>query len=83
MSSSSGVRLSAALVDPLSWMSLIQRLTVERPRSYSFSISATGLPLSYSSTIRRLKASSNFLGCFGPRIRCSFLLTSDVPHLIV
>ena len=52
-------------------------------RSYSFSISLTGLPPSYSSTICRLKASSNFLGCFGSRIRCSFPLTSDVPHLTV
>ena len=40
----SGVRLSAALLDPVSLVLVIQRLTVDRPKSYSDMISETGLP---------------------------------------
>lgn len=40
----SGVLFSAALLDPVSLILAIQRLTVDRPKSYSDMISETGLP---------------------------------------
>ena len=54
----SGVRLSAARVEPLLRMPWTQRCGVDRAMSYSALISRDGLPLSHDCTICHLNASS-------------------------
>ena len=54
----SGVRLSAAFVEPLLRMPWTQRCRVDRAMSYPALISRDGLPLSHDCTICRLNASS-------------------------
>ncbi len=61
----SGVRLSAARVEPLSRMPWTRRRGVDRAMSCSALISRDGLPLSHDCTICRLNASSWWRGCFG------------------
>lgn len=53
----SGVRLSAAPVEPL-LRPRTHRCRVEREMSHSVLISRAGLPFSYNCTIRRLNSSS-------------------------
>lgn len=64
----SGVRLSAAAVEPHACTRRIRRSSVDLPRSCSRITSARGLPESARATICLLNSSVNCLGCFGSRM---------------